>query len=89
MNKKMITKFISNPFTITFLFILIGLFTILFNILTSPKPFDNLTKIVNEINFVNNKKHTIKELKSSDYIAEFTKSTSDLKGIKSDLSIIE
>ncbi|MGL4452910.1 MAG: hypothetical protein ACRCTZ_17235 [Sarcina sp.] len=89
MNKKKITKFISNPFTITFLLVIIGLFIVMFNIITSPKPFDNLIKIVNEINFVNNKKHTIKELKSSDYIAEFTKSTSDLKGIKSDLSIIE
>lgn len=89
MNKEKITKFISNPFTITFSFVIIGLIVVMFNIITSPKTFDNITKIVNEINFVNNKKLTTKEPTSNDYITEFTKSVSDLKGIKSDLSILE
>lgn len=85
MNKEKITKFISNPFTITFTLVIIGLIIVMFNIITSPKPFDNITNIVNEINFVNNKKLTTKEPISNDYIAEFTKNISDLKGIKSDL----
>ena len=89
MNKEKITKFISNPFTITFSFLLIILLIIIFNIITSPNSFNKITKIVDEINFVNNKKMILKETKSSDYLNEFTKNISDLKGINSELSNLE
>ncbi|MGL5068210.1 MAG: hypothetical protein ACRC6T_10395 [Sarcina sp.] len=89
MNKEKITKFVSNPFTVTFLIVSVIFIAIIFNILNTPKTFDNITKIVAEINFVNQKKSNIKEPTSSDFISEFTKSVSDLKGIKSDLIALE
>lgn len=89
MNKEKITKFISNPFTITFSLLLIILLIVIFNIITSPNSFNKITKIVDEINFVNNKKMILKETKSNDYVNEFTKNISDLKGINSELSNLE
>lgn len=89
MNKKNLTKFISNPFTITFSTLLIIFLIIMFNIITTPKPFESLIKTVDEINFVNNKKLTTKEPTSNDYITKFNKNISDLKGIKNELSNLE
>ena len=89
MNKEKITKFISSPFTISFLVVISIFITIIFNILTAPKTFDTITKLANEINFVNNKKMTTTELNSTTFVSEFKKSISDLTGIKSELTSLE
>ncbi|MGL4656745.1 MAG: hypothetical protein ACRCWM_12825 [Sarcina sp.] len=89
MNKEKITKFMSNPFTITFSIVIIVFLIVMFNILTAEKPFDSITKMVDEINFVNHKKLNIENPTSNNYISEFTKNSSDLKGIKTDISSLE
>ncbi|MGL4990583.1 MAG: hypothetical protein ACRC57_05345 [Sarcina sp.] len=81
MTKENIKKIISNPFTLSFLVIILILLYVIFNILTKPNEFNILLNTCTKINAINNKEIT-SSFTSNSFIDECNTNLSELQKIK-------
>lgn len=81
MTKENFKKIISNPFTLSFLVIILILLYVIFNILTKPNEFNILLNTCNKINSINNKEIT-SSFNSNSFIDECNTNLVELQKIK-------